>query len=355
MNILNGITVVDLSSVLAGPSVASFLAELGAQVIRIENLKSGGDVTRQWKTAGESPGGSISAYYASVNFGKSTRLADLSHPAVQAEVHHLLETADVLVQNFKPADLSKFQLEPEVLKKRYPQLIHCHLTGFKSDASRVAYDVVLQAETGYMSMNGTAESGAVKMPVAMIDVLAAHQMKTAIALALFRRAQEQRGGYIHVTLEEAAISALTNQATNYLMNGQVAQRMGSQHPNIAPYGDCFKTADQREIVLAIGSDRQFSAFCTLIDAVHLAGDARFSTNTARVNHRRELNQALEAHLSAMPADALLAACHDQKIPVGEIKTIDRVFENPVAQSMVRESRIDDQAARYVSALGFTLT
>lgn len=352
MKLPSPLLVLDLSSVLAGPSVGSFFAELGARVIKWENLRAGGDVTRSWRLANEPSDSPVSAYFASVNFGKEIEHVDLSSAETQKRLYRLLDEADVLIQNYKPTDLAKFGLEPEALKKRYPKLIHCHLTGFRSNPDRVAYDVVLQAETGFMSMNGTPESGPVKMPVALIDVLAAHQMKEAILLALYRRERTQLGAYLTVTLEEAALSALTNQASNYLMAGAVAKRIGSQHPNIAPYGDLFTTADGTELVLAVGSDRQFAELCEALGIPSMASDQRFSTNVNRVKNRTALVEALSNVIGTINGQTFLEQCHRLRIPAGEIKSIDRVLQQPLAQALIRNEMIEGVHTQRLSSVAF---
>ena len=352
MKLPSSLLVLDLSSVLAGPSVGSFFAELGARVIKWENLRAGGDVTRSWRLATEPSDSPVSAYFSSVNFGKEIEQVDLSAPDSQQRLQQLLGEADVLIQNYKPSDLVKFGLDPETLKQRYPKLIHCHLTGFRSHPDRVAYDVVLQAETGFMSMNGTPESGPVKMPVALIDVLAAHQMKEAILLALYRREQTQLGAYLTVTLEEAALSALTNQASNYLMAGAIAKRIGSQHPNIAPYGDLFTAADGTELVLAVGSDRQFIELCEVLAITALAADQRYATNANRVKNRSSLVHALSEAIGAINGHDFLEQCHRLRIPAGEIKSIDRVLHQSLAQELIRHEMIDGVPTQRLSSVAF---
>jgi crotonobetainyl-CoA:carnitine CoA-transferase CaiB-like acyl-CoA transferase len=354
MKALSHLLVIDLSSVLAGPSVGTFFAELGAKVIKLENALTGGDVTRTWKLPSEKADAPVSAYYASVNFKKDIRTCDLGSPVGQAELEALLSHADVLIQNFKASDLSKFNLQPEHLQQRFPRLIHCHLSGFRSNPDRVAYDVVLQAETGFMSMNGTPISGPVKMPVALIDVLAAHQMKEAILLALYSRESSGVGSYITTTLEEAALSALTNQASNYLMEGHIAQRIGSQHPNIAPYGDSFRCADGKEVLLAIGSDRQFIDFCQIVDLQPIVTDARFSSNEARVRNREALNQALAKGIQNFESAHLLNACLAQRIPAGAVRNVGEACSTPVAQALVCKEEMEGVQTKRLSSVAFRM-
>lgn len=354
MKALSDLYVLDLSSVLAGPSAATFFAELGAKVVKIENAKTGGDVTRNWKLPSEDPEASISAYYASVNFGKETCLADLSSDEGQALMQEHLAKADILIQNFKSRDLPKFRLEPDALKASYPRLIHCQLTGFEEDSERLAYDVVLQAESGFMGMNGSPESGPIKMPVALIDVLAAHQMKEAILLALFQRERSGSGCFVRCSLEASALASLVNQASNYLMRGHIARRLGSLHPNIAPYGEQFTCADSRSVVVAIGSDKQFAKFCDLLDCKHLMDDPRFASNPTRVIHRSALAEALQEGVSRYRADALLKSCHKAGVPIGEIKDMAAVCQSPVAQSMRIDEEIEGQASSRLSSIAFRI-
>lgn len=354
MNLLHGIHVLDLSSVLAGPSVATFFAELGASVTRFENIKTGGDVTRNWKLETENQDAPVSAYYASVNFKKHTELVDLGDEQVQQRMAELLPHIDILVHNFKHSDLDKFHVQPETLSQRYPRLIQCHLTGFASAPDRLAYDVVLQAESGFMSMNGTPESGPVKMPVALIDVLAAHQMKEGILLALYQRERTNKGNYISVTLEESALVSLTNQATNYLMAGHIPQRMGSAHPNIAPYGDLYTSLDGKEIVLAVGSHRQFIDLCNLLNLRELPDDPRFITNESRVKNRSALNRFLSARISTYRSDAFLHACHDLKIPAGAVNDLSEVLESATAKALIREEVIQGVPTKRMTSVGFRM-
>jgi len=213
--------VVELASVLAGPDVGMFFAEMGARVIKIENKTTNGDVTRQWRTASEkSNQENISAYFSSVNWNKEHLFLDLKQANDKKQVTDLLKDASIVIANFKPGDAEKFSLDYHSIKQINPTIIYGEINGFGEADNRVAYDVVLQAETGFMAMNGTASSGPLKMPLAMIDVLAAHQLKEGILVALLNKTQSGKGAYVQVALYDAALSSLKNQATNWLMNGE---------------------------------------------------------------------------------------------------------------------------------------
>jgi crotonobetainyl-CoA:carnitine CoA-transferase CaiB-like acyl-CoA transferase len=259
-----GTRVLDLSTVLAGPSVATFFAELGATVMKVENPRTKGDVTRSWKLSSENAVSDISAYFASVNYRKSYVWIDFSANDSRPQLEELIRTSDIIITNFKEGDDRKFKLTSQDVHELQPKAIIASLKGFQSHPNRIAYDVVLQAECGFMFMNGTEQSGPLKMPVALIDVIAAHQLKEGILCALLRRSETGKGSTVRVTLEEAALSALANQASNYLMAGHIAQAAGSLHPNIAPYGETFQCSDNKRLVLAVGSDAQFNRLCEVV-------------------------------------------------------------------------------------------
>ena len=305
---LSSIKVVDLSTVLAGPSVGTFFAELGAEVIKIESPHFP-DVTRSWKLPTEDALSPVSAYFSSVNYRKKYNELDLSDSSQKKELFHLISEADILLMNFKASTELKFGLSPDLLQAEFPHLIIGKITGFGEENDRVAYDLILQAETGFMSMNGTKESGPVKMPVALIDVLAAHQLKEGILVALLDRISSGQGRTVSVSLYDAAISSLANQASNYLMSQQIPQRIGSLHPNIAPYGEIFSTKDGFQITIAIGSDVHFQKLGSVLSLPELAQDQRFLSNQQRVKNRSELADILKDKLEHVEADDFLRQCH----------------------------------------------
>lgn len=346
--------VVELASVLAGPLVGTFFAELGAEVIKIENKSTHGDVTRTWKLPNESPLLNFSAYYAAANYGKQSLFLDLKSESDFSHVLELIAVADILIVNFKVGDAEKLGLDALGLRAKFPQLIYAALTGFGEDDNRTAFDVVLQAETGYMFMNGEKNSKPLKMPVAFIDILAAHQLKEGILCALIQRGQTGKGAKVSVSLYDAAIASLANQATNYLMADTMPTRMGSEHPNIAPYGDLFQTVNGEWIVLAIGTDKQFADFCLVMNSSHLSESDKFNTNSKRVSHRQELYTELDSIISHRTTRELKELFQSRKIPYGRVLDIKQVFDNTEARKLIIEDEIDGYKAKRVKTVVFYL-
>lgn len=347
-----GFKVIELASVLAGPAVGMFFAEMGAEVIKIENKQAGGDITRRWRLANEDQESSISAYYCAVNYQKKVVFLDLSLEQDRKVVYEMLKEADVVIVNFKKASALHLGMDYERLIALNPRLIYANISGFGEQNPRVAFDVVLQAESGFMYMNGQAESPPTKMPVALIDILAAHQLKEAILIALLQRSKHQKGAYVSVSLLDAAIASLANQATNWLMAEQIPVQRGSEHPNIAPYGDLFQTADGVWIVLAIGSDQQFKKFCSFFGQQQLSADPRFENNTNRVKNRQLLYDKLCCLVNEIEADLLLQYCHQYQIPLGQVRNMKEVFETEAAQKLVLSEEIEGMLTQRVSTIAF---
>ena len=347
---LQDLKIIDLSTVLAGPSVGTFFAELGARVIKIEHPQHG-DITNTWRLKQESDLAMQSAYYASVNHKKELVKLNLGLAADYHIFLNELKDADILLMNFKKGDDIKLKVTPTELWKIKPDLLIGKITGFGSDNDRIAYDLILQAETGFMSMNGTAESGPVKMPVALIDVLAAHQLKEGLLLALLQR-QRGKGQMVSVSLYDAAICSLANQASNYLMAQQVPQRIGSLHPNIAPYGEIFETQDGQFITFAIGSDQHFIKLVSYLGLNELGKDPRFSSNMERVKNREVLFTYIASVISKKTCAHIISSLFELNVPVAKIKSLDEVFADPKALSLVKEEQINGQNTRRVSQIAF---
>lgn len=347
--IFQDLVVVELASVLAGPAVGMFFAELGAKVIKIENPLTNGDVTRTWKIKGET--NEIAAYYYAINYNKESHFLNLRDQSDYEKLIGLLDNADILISNYNDSTAEKLAVDYPTLAKAFPSLIYAQLLSFKNDTTRPAYDVILQAETGFLSMSGINENQLCKMPVALIDVLAAHQLKEGILIALLNRNKTGRGSIITSSLEESALASLVNQATNYLMAGHVAKPMGTLHPNIAPYGDVFYLSDQSKIVLAVGSDKQFSQLCEALKISELASDPRFHNNLSRVSNRTALIEILQNSIKQYTLTQFILLAKTNHIPYGHIKNIDEVLKGQVAQSMILRDK-DNNKIQRISGIGF---
>lgn len=353
MNEFKDLKVVELAGVLAGPAVGMFFAELGAQVTKIENKQTGGDVTRLWKLPSEDPASDVSAYYCSVNWHKQTLLLDLTDQPDRDVVYDLIKGADIVISNFKPSSARHLGMDYETLRRINPGLIYGQLTAFGENVELPAFDVVLQAEAGFLYMTGEEGREPVKMPVALIDLLAAHQLKEGILVALLRRYRTGEGAYVSVSLLESAIASLANQATNWLMAGHIPQPIGCRHPNIAPYGDIFYTKDDKAIVLAVGTERQFKALCECLSLDELAHKEEFSTNTARVSNRAALRDALAPVIAQVSRDVIMALFHEYGVPAGSIRNMKEVFELPQARKMILEEELPDgRMSRRVRTVAF---
>ena len=259
---LQGLKILELANVLAGPAVGQFFAELGAEVLKVE--APGGDVTRSWRLPNEQPSEGRSAYFCAANWGKKSKVLDLRTSEGRAALEPLLAETDVLLTSYKAGDAARFGLDAKELLETYPRLVIGEISGYGAIDARVGYDAIVQAEAGFTYLNGNNPADYHKMPVALVDLLAAHQLKQGLLLALWQRDRTGKGSVVRVNLLDAALASLANQATNYLVGGVVPQPMGSEHPNIVPYGSIYRTADGAGVVLAVGTDKQFAALTQLL-------------------------------------------------------------------------------------------
>jgi crotonobetainyl-CoA:carnitine CoA-transferase CaiB-like acyl-CoA transferase len=351
MNLFSNLKVIDVSTVLAGPSVATFFAELGAEVIKVENKKTP-DVTRSWKLPNEDKTSTVSAYFSSINYHKKYLSFDFKNAEDYDAFIDLIRDADILISNFKFGDEEKLKLSDAILRDVNPNLIIGKINGFGEESDRVAYDLILQAETGYMSMNGTPESGPVKMPVALIDVLAAHHLKEGLLLGLLNRQQGGTANTITVSLYDAAVSSLVNQASNFLMNNHIPKRIGSLHPNIAPYGEMFKTNNGDLITFAIGSEAHFFKLTTFLGLQEITSDPKFNTNQNRVSNRIELEQLIQAKIELLSTEEILSKMLSENVPVGKIKAMDEVFQSERVNDSVLTEKIDGIETKRLSTIAF---
>ena len=327
---LAGIRVADFSRVLAGPHATMILADLGADVIKIESPE--GDGTRQWSPPVNAVG--QSTYFAGVNRGKRSVVCDLRDPEGLARARELAATADVVIENFKPGTMEKFGLGYDAVAADNPGVVYCSISGFGDTGGRdlPGYDLLVQAVGGLMSITGQsdAESGQpTKVGVALVDILTGLNSVIGIQAALRARDTEGsptagRGQHVKVTLLGSLLSALANQASSTLETGRSPGRMGNAHPSIAPY-ETFEAADQ-PLALAVGTDGQFARLCEVLGIPELATDERFSTNPQRVANRAELRVALVAALKQRDAADWIEAFTAANIPAGRVNTIGQAFE-----------------------------
>jgi len=337
---LSHIRVLDLSRVLAGPWAGQILADLGAEVIKIERPGVGDD-TRHWgppflkDAQGENT--SEAAYYLSANRNKQSLTVDFTQAEGQRLVREMVAKADILIENFKVGGLAAYGLDYAALKDLNPKLIYCSITGFGQDgpyAKRAGYDFMIQGLGGLMSLTGRADdeagAGPVKVGVALTDILTGLYSSAAILAALASRHQTGKGQHIDMALLDVQVACLANQAMNYLTTGVAPRRLGNAHPNIVPYQD-FPTADG-DIILTVGNDGQFRKFCEVAGLPALAVDPRFSTNQARVAHRAELIPLIRQATVFKTTAEWLAALEQAGVPCGPINDLQQVFADPQVQA-----------------------
>ncbi|MBI2994547.1 MAG: CoA transferase [Gammaproteobacteria bacterium] len=333
---LRGIRVLDLSRVLAGPWCTQILADLGAEVIKVERPGEG-DETRQWgppwlrdrdgKETREA------AYYLSCNRGKHSITVDIREPEGQALIHELAAVSDVLVENFKTGGLAIKRLDYASVREINPRIVYCSITGFGQSGPRAheaGYDYLIQGMAGLMSITGNADgepgAGPQRVGVAVSDLTTGMYASIAILAALLHRAGSEQGQHIDLALMDTQVSWLANQALNYFISGQCPTRTGAQHPNLAPYQP-FTTKDGY-VIVAIGNDSQFHRFCKEVGCAELAEDARFRTNPDRIVNRKPLIEALEKVMLTRNSAEWMKALSAASVPCGPINSIEQAFNDP---------------------------
>lgn len=326
---LQGLRVVDLTRVLAGPLCTQILADHGAQVLKIE--PPAGDETRRLGPPFDSAGGA--AYFSALNRGKQALSLDLSRPEAQAVLHRLLDGADVLVENFLPGTMERWGLGYEqALAARYPRLVYCTITGFGSDGplgGLPGYDAVLQALCGLMSVNGDTATGATRIGLPVVDHLTGYVALSGILMALRAREHNGQGQRVEAALYDTALSLLLPHAANWFASQNSPGLLGSAHPNIAPY-DKFRAQDG-ELFLGIVSDTQFKRFCVHVGLAALLDDPRFASNATRVSHRQDLKLQIEAALADQACAPLCEALMRMGVPAGPVLTIPQALAHPHCQ------------------------
>ncbi|GAD20893.1 CaiB/BaiF CoA-transferase family protein [Acidovorax sp. MR-S7] len=343
---LSGIKVLDLSRVLAGPWCTQTLADLGADVVKVERPQAGDD-TRHWGPPflKDSAGNDTrqASYFAACNRNKRSLTVDMAHPEGQALLRRMAQEADVVVENFKTGGLAQYGLDYESLKRLNPRLVYCSITGFGQDgpyAERAGYDLMVQALCGLMSITGHADGapggGPLRMGVAVVDLFTGLYASNAILAALHARNATGEGQYIDMALLDVGMAVLANQASGFLATGAAPQRAGNIHPSLAPYQD-FATSDGN-VLLAIGNDGQFQRFCAAAGHPAWGQDERFATNTARVRNRPDLLALMEPLMRTRTTAEWIMLLEDKAVPCGPINTIAQAFDDP--QVRARGLRVD---------------
>jgi crotonobetainyl-CoA:carnitine CoA-transferase CaiB-like acyl-CoA transferase len=338
---LAGVRVLELARVLAGPWAGQLLADLGAEVIKVERPGTGDD-TRTWGppfVQGRNGEPLDSAYYHATNRGKRSVFADFETEAGRELVHKLAREADVVIENFKLDGLKPFSLDYDSLRAINPRLIYCSITGFGQTgpyAPRPGYDYLIQAMGGIMHLTGEPDREPVKIGVAFADVFTGMYAAVAIEAALIERERSGQGQHIDMSLLDVMVGVLANQALNYLVSGVSPKRMGNAHPNVVPY-QVFPTADGH-IVIAVGNDGQFVRLCDVLGLPELAADVRYQSNAGRVAARAELVASIAARTVHRKRAELLVAFEKASVPTGPIHDIADVFADP--QVVARSMRLD---------------
>ncbi|WP_168797798.1 CaiB/BaiF CoA transferase family protein [Aliishimia ponticola] len=340
---LDGLVVLDLSRILAGPTATQLLGDFGARVIKVENPKTGGDDTRSWgPNYALNPDGTrsdLSAYFMAANRNKQSIAVDLSTPEGQDTIRKLAARADVVIENYKPGGLKKYGLDHETMLAAHPGLVYCSISGYGQtgpNRSQPGYDLMAQGFGGIMSLTGDPDGAPMKVGVGIADVMCGMYACIGILAALRHRDATGEGQHIDLALVDAQMAWLINEGTNFLTSGKEPVRRGNAHPNIVPY-EAFETADGW-FLLAVGNDGQFARFCDAFGLQSLAEDDAYRTNLARIENREVLIPQIAATLAKLPKAEVLRRCQDALVPAGPINTVKEALtsDQAVARETVRE-------------------
>lgn len=338
MTPLAGLQVVELARILAGPWAGQLLADMGAEVIKVEAPQ--GDDTRMWGPPFiEHAGEKSAAYFHGCNRGKKSVVIDFRTAEGKAALLRLLADADVLIENFKVGGLAKYGLDYASLKETHPRLIYCSITGFGQDgpyAARAGYDYIIQGMSGLMSVTGDPEGQPQKVGVAVTDIFTGLYASNAILAAVHQRHTTGRGQQVDLALLDVAVATTANQAMNYLATGKSPERLGNAHPNIVPY-QVFECSDGH-MIIAVGNDGQYRQFCKLLEVPELGTDPQFSTNPKRLENRDKLVPMLAEKMLGWTKADITKACEAHGVPVGQINTFEDVFADP--QVIARGLKLD---------------
>jgi crotonobetainyl-CoA:carnitine CoA-transferase CaiB-like acyl-CoA transferase len=350
---LAGIRVIELARVLAGPWAGQMLADLGADVIKVENPE-GGDDTRAWGPpfVEGADGETLSAaYYHSTNRNKRSIAIDLKTPEGQETVRRLCASADVVIENFKRGGLKKYGLDYESLKAINPKLVYCSITGFGQNgpyADFAGYDYIVQGMSGFMSITGEKDGEPMKAGVAIADIFTGIYAVTAIQAALIHVMKTGQGQFVDMALLDVMSAVLANQNMNYLISGKPPTRLGNAHPNISPY-EVVPTADGH-LILAVGNDGQFKRLCTILGIPAVADDERFATNKARVANKVEVRRIVTAETVKWQKRDLLSACEANAVPAGPINSIEEMFADPQVKARGLKIELTDDGGTVIPSV-----
>ena len=348
---LDGVFVLDLSRILAGPTATQLLGDLGATVIKVENPKTGGDDTRAWgpnyAIGADGQPTDLSAYFMAANRNKQSIAVDISTAEGQGILRQLAARADVVIENYKPDGLVKYGLDHATLRAAHPGLVYCSISGYGQTGPNrdlPGYDLMAQGYGGIMSLTGEPDGAPMKVGVGIADVMCGMYATIGILAALRHRDRTGAGQHIDLALVDAQMAWLINEGCNFLTSGDVPERRGNAHPNIVPY-DTFAASDGH-LLIAVGNDAQFVRFCDAIGAAELAQDPRYGTNLDRIRNRETLIPALRAILAGFSKADILARLQDVKVPCGPINTVAEALESDQAKA---RATVVDVACRDVAA------
>lgn len=351
---LENIKIVDLSRILAGPWASQMLADMGAEVIKVERPKKGDD-TRFWgppfikEATEEQP--PQATYFHCVNRNKQSIAIDITQEQGQKVIKDLIAQADVLIENYKVGGLAKYGLDYKSVKKINPQLVYCSITGFGQSgpsAHKAGYDAMIQGEGGLMSITGEPEGMPMKAGVALVDVMTGLYSCNAVLAALMARHHTNEGQHIDIALLDVQVATLANQGMNYLATGKNPQRLGNGHPNIVPY-QTFATQDG-SIILAIGNDNQFEKFCQVAECSNIAEDPSFTTNAQRVLNRDKLIPILASKLASHTTQWWVEQLERVAVPCGPVNTLEQVFNHPQIKHRKMVKQVPNQQGELIDTI-----
>ena len=339
---LDGLIVLDLSRILAGPTCTQVLGDMGATIIKIEHPERGDD-TRTWgppfATGDDGQPTDLSSYFMSTNRNKLSVAVDIATPEGQAIIRQIAARADIVIENFKPGGLDKYQLDHGTILNAHPSLIYCSISGYGQtgpNRNKPGYDLMAQGYSGIMSLTGEADGAPVKVAVGIADVVTGMYAAVGILAALHHRTQTGQGQHIDLSLVDTSLAWMINEGVAHLTTGKPRQRRGNQHATIVPY-QTFACADGF-VLVAVGNNLQYTRFCDFLGRPDLATDPRFATNPARLEHRDTLIPILEALMAAQSQADIVNGLEARKVPVGPVHTVEQAFASDQAQA--REMRID---------------